>query len=106
MQCGFKVTEIVRVNPLVVYVAAAFTEKEKLIKFAAFNCSRCFLPPWRCFPGIQSVSLYYRQGVGEQYLLFWLDWLFHYDKNLRDKYLTEYVIDSDWSGFLELRGAV
>ena len=63
-----------------------------------------FYPPWICFPRVLDVSMVYREGIGKEYLDFWLKWFLKYERKERFEYLYLYDIGSHWLEALSFLG--
>lgn len=57
------------------------------------------LPPWIAFPNVSQFDLFWRMGIGEDYLTQWSKYyLGCHDKV---KYIEEYPVNNDWDGIYE-----
>ncbi len=56
----------------------------------------CILPPWIAFPTIEKYDLFWRMGLGENYLMQWADFCYSSDMGAYEQKFPE---PKDWTGF-------
>jgi len=86
-----------------IYMEVYFSTFEEWQKLEDYNNEMEFYPPWICFPGILDVSMVYREGIGKEYLDFWLKWFLKHDMKERIQYLYLYDIGTHWLEALSFR---
>ena len=64
-----------------VYMEVYFRRLKDWKKLEDYNNKMEFYPPWICFPRVLDVSMVYREGIGKEYLDFWLKWFLKYINN-------------------------
>lgn len=79
-----------------VYMEVYFSTLKEWEKLEDYNDKMEFYPPWICFPGVLDVSMLYREGIGKEYLDFWLKWFLTYDMEQRIQYLYLYDVGIHW----------
>lgn len=85
-------------------ITALFKQSEYKDHFIhRLRSSFSYFPPWVCFPDRDSISIFFRQGIGEEYTEHWLK----IAKDRGNKY-TEHITylfppNADWREFLEIR---
>jgi hypothetical protein len=80
-----------------------FNNEQSLSYFKEYyKAGAIFPPPWVYFPKIESISIFYREGIGQDYLFFWLNWLKGMNAGKIETYLKEYNINDDWKEFLSI----
>jgi hypothetical protein len=78
------------------YMEVYFRTSKEWKKLEDYNNKMEFYPPWICFPGVLDVSMVYREGIGKEYLVFWLKWFVQYKMDERIQYLYLYDIGTHW----------
>lgn len=60
-------------------------------------------PPWLAFPDIPSVSIGWRMGGGESFLMTWDRWYKRISEEERIEYQRSYPEPPSWDGFYKSR---
>jgi len=88
------------------YMKVYFRSYKQWKELKNYNNKMKFYPPWICFPGILDVQMCFREGVGEEYLKFWIKWFLKYDMDERIEYLYTYDIGVNWLEGLSFHGLI
>ena len=87
-----------------VYVEVYFSTFKELERLKKYNNTMEFYPPWVSVPGVLDISMYYKEGVGKEYLNFWLKWFLKYEMADRIQYLYLYDVGVHWLEALSFQG--
>lgn len=59
------------------------------------------LPPWVAFPEIDQFDMFWRMGLGENYMYIWAKWFSSQSLNSKKKYEDFFPNPSDWDKFYD-----
>lgn len=58
-------------------------------------------PPWIAFPEIDQFDMFWRMGIGENYMYIWAKWYNSLDNFIKKEYKEYFFLDPSWEGFFE-----
>ena len=59
------------------------------------------LPLWIAFPGVKRISMFWRMGMGEDYLTKYSEWLYSLTLEERRKYASKFPPPLEWEGYFQ-----
>jgi N-glycosidase YbiA len=59
------------------------------------------LPPWLAFPEVSPIDMFWRMGLGEQYMYVWIKWFGQQSLNIQEIYMKNFPAKSEWENFYE-----
>ena len=63
-----------------------------------FDDPNLILPPWIAFPSIGQYDLFWRMGLGEDYLTYWYKYFSSTDSKI---YAQTFPVNNDWEGIYD-----
>lgn len=99
---NLKIEEINSVNNLKIAICHIDScyKKETLENYLS---SASYLPPWVCFPDIESVSIFFRQGIGQDYIEHWCGIVRKRGPKYLLKITNNFPPNQDWSEYIDFR---
>jgi ribA/ribD-fused uncharacterized protein len=58
-----------------------------------------FLPPWLAFPNISAQDMFWRMGLGEDYMYQWVTWFNSQSPDIQIRYQDTFLPVDDWHDF-------
>ena len=71
--------------------------------FINYLSSAMLLPPWICFPTKETVSIFFRQGIGQNYTEYWLRHVEKLGHQFKKEIIKKYPANEDWIAYLKIK---
>ena len=66
-----------------------------------YNNFHWILPPWIAFPDVDQLDMFWRMGLGENYMYNWIKWFDRQSEEVQSEYEVSYPSNENWAGFYE-----
>lgn len=60
-------------------------------------------PPWVCFPNRETISIFFRQGIGQAYVAHWFSLAKSISAERLNNILEEFPPNADWKEYLDIK---